>query len=148
MLRTVTRGKGGLKMKKTIIILSSALLSFPVLCKEMIQIKGSDTIVNLVQRLSEEYMKSNKNVAIAVTGGGSGTGIAALINNKCDVANASRSIKDKEIKNAEENGITVKEFVIATDGLCIIVNKNNPVKKLTTDQVGKIYRGEITNWKQ
>jgi len=113
----------------------------------MLQIKGSDTLINLVQKLAEEYMKENPGSYIAVTGGGSGTGVAALINKKCDIANASRLMKPKEIAQASDRGITVNRVVIAVDGLSVIANGNNPVNQLTVDQIGKIFRGEITNWK-
>lgn len=114
---------------------------------EMIQIKGSDTLVNLVQRLSEVYMGENPGSFIAITGGGSGTGIAAMINGKCDIANASRAMKTPEIARTFENGIDVKRVVIAMDGLSVIVNAGNPIEGLTLDQIGKIFRGEVTNWK-
>jgi len=113
----------------------------------MINIKGSDTCVNLVQRLAEVYMEKNR-VPIAVTGGGSGTGIAALINGTIDVADSSREMKPEEIQQAKAQGFTPAEFTIAVDGLSIIVNKANPVKQLTTDEVGRIFKGEITNWSQ
>lgn len=115
---------------------------------EMLQIKGSDTLINLVQRFSEVYMEKNKGKYIAVTGGGSGTGIAALINKKCDIANASRKIKDKEVKKATKKEIDIKRVVVALDGLCVIINPNNPVDGLTVEQIGKIFKGEITNWNQ
>jgi phosphate transport system substrate-binding protein len=114
----------------------------------MIQIKGSDTLINLVQKLSEEYMDKNPGRYIAVTGGGSGTGIAALINKKCDIANASRNMKPKEINKALAAGVSPKRVVIAMDGLSVIVNSENPVSKLTMDQIGKIFRGEIKNWSE
>jgi phosphate transport system substrate-binding protein len=123
------------------------LLAGNVHAKNMVQIKGSDTLINLVQRLSEVYMERNKGSAIAVTGGGSGTGIAALINGKADIADASRDMKAKEVAQAQDAGIDPKRVVIALDGLSVIVNGNNPVTKLTMDEIGKIYRGEITNWK-
>ena len=113
----------------------------------MVQIKGSDTLINLVQKLSEEYMKANGGY-IAVTGGGSGTGIAALINGKCDIADASRNMKPKEIINANNVGIMPKRIVIALDGLSVIVHGSNTVKKLTMDQIGKIFRGEVKNWSE
>lgn len=116
--------------------------------RDMVQVKGSDTLINAVQRLSEVYMEKNPGKVIAVTGGGSGTGIAAMVNGKCDIANASRAIKPKEVEMAVQRGIAPKNIVVAIDGLCVIVNKANPVKQLTVDQVGKIYRGEITNWKE
>jgi len=115
--------------------------------QNMIQIKGSDTLINLVQTLAEAYMAKNPGKMIAVTGGGSGTGIAALIDGKCDIADASRSIKDKEIKLANERGVDPRVVIIAVDGLSVITHQNNPVNKLTIDQLGAIFRGEITNWK-
>lgn len=115
--------------------------------EDMIQIKGSDTLINLVQRLAEVYMERNPGSYIAVTGGGSGTGIAALINNKCDIANSSRLMKDSEISQASEQGMSVHRVVVAVDGLSVITNPNNSVDKLTVDQIGAIFRGEIVNWK-
>jgi len=114
----------------------------------MIQVKGSDTLINLVQRLSEVYMEQNPGKYIAVTGGGSGTGIAALINGKCDIADASRLMKPKEVTNAMSAGVSPQRVVIAIDGLSVIVNGNNPVDKMTMDTIGKIFRGEVTNWSQ
>jgi phosphate transport system substrate-binding protein len=116
--------------------------------RDMVQIKGSDTLINLVQKLSEMYMEKNPGKAIAVTGGGSGTGLAALVNGKCDIANASRLMKEKEVASAVEKGMEPKKVIVAIDGLSIIVSGKNPVKQLTVDQVGKIYRGEILNWKE
>jgi phosphate transport system substrate-binding protein len=114
---------------------------------KMIQIKGSDTMVNLVQILAEEYMNQNPGSALAVLGGGSGTGITGLINQTCDIADHSREWKQKEIDQAWEKGISPRFFVIAVDGLSIIVNEKNPLEKLTMAQVGALYRGEIKNWK-
>jgi len=114
---------------------------------KMIQIKGSDTMVNLVQILAEEYMGKYPGSAIAVLGGGSGTGITGLINQTCDIANSSREWKPKEIDQAWDKGITPRPFVIAVDGLSIIVNEKNPIARLTVAQVGALYRGEIKNWK-
>ena len=116
--------------------------------RKMMQIKGSDTLVNLVQILSEAYMAKNPRNPIAVLGGGSGTGIAALINGTCDVANHSRPMKEKEIQMAKDNGVTPHTFVIAVDGLSVIVNESNAVSRLTMDQIGAMFRGEIKNWKE
>ncbi len=113
----------------------------------MIQIKGSDTLVNLVQVLAEEYMGKNPGVAIAVMGGGSGTGVTGLINKTCDIADHSREWKTSEINQAWEKGVAPRFFVIAVDGLSIIVNEKNTLDKLTMAQVGALYRGEIKNWK-
>ncbi len=116
--------------------------------RNMMQIKGSDTLVNLVQILSEEYMAKNPRSPIAVLGGGSGTGIAALINGTCDIANLSRPMKDKEIEMARDRGVVPRTFVIAVDGLSVIVNGSNTVSRLTMDQIGAMFRGEIKNWKE
>lgn len=113
-----------------------------------IQIKGSDTIVNAVQKVSEEFMKQYRRVFVAVTGGGSGVGIASLINKTCDVASASREMKPKEIQIANQRGVFPKEFVVAYDGIAVIVNKDNPVNKLTIGDLHKIYTGKATNWKE
>jgi phosphate transport system substrate-binding protein len=116
--------------------------------RKMMQIKGSDTLVNLAQILAEAYMTKNPRSPIAVLGGGSGTGIAALINGTCDIANHSRPMKEKEIKMAKDNGVTPYTFVIAVDGLSVIVNGDNPISQLTMEQIGAMFRGEIRNWKE
>jgi len=116
--------------------------------KKMTQIKGSDTMVNLVQILAEAYMEKHPENLIAILGGGSGTGIAALINGTCDIANHSRPMKEKEIKMAMEKGVKPYRFIIAVDGLSVIVNESNPIEKMTVDQIGAMYRGEIKNWKE
>lgn len=139
-------------MKRTIVIivLSLALLSGLLLAapaKKMIQIKGSDTMVNLVQIMAEEYMGKNPGVAIAVLGGGSGTGITGLINQTCDIADSSREWKPKEIDQAWEKGVSPRFFVVAVDGLSIVVNEKNPIDQLTVAQAGALYRGEIKSWK-
>ncbi len=113
-----------------------------------IMIKGSDTMLNLVQRLGESFSTVQPDVTVSVAGGGSGVGINALINREVPVAMASRGIKSKEISQARSNGVNPVEIVIALDGLSVIVNSKNPVSKLTIDQIGAIYRGEITNWSQ
>ena len=135
-------------MKKiTIIALATlTLLGGLLLGAKMIQVKGSDTMVNLVQILAEEYMTKNPGTPIAVLGGGSGTGITGLINQTCDLANSSREWKPKEIDQAWEKGVSPKPFVVAVDGLSIVVNEKNPVEQLTVAQVGALYRGEIKNW--
>lgn len=109
--------------------------------------KGSDTIVNLALAWAEFYQNEHSDVRISVTGGGSGTGIAALINNTVDIANASRQIKDEEIENARENGVEPKEYVIARDAIAIIVHPDNPIDELTLEQISAIYSGQITNWR-
>jgi phosphate transport system substrate-binding protein len=116
--------------------------------KKQIQVKGSDTEVNLVQMLAENYMKKNKAVSIAVTGGGSGTGIAAILNKSADLANSSREMKDDELAQARLKGIDIQRVIFATDALTIIVNESNEIKKLDVAALGKLFRGEIKNWKE
>jgi phosphate transport system substrate-binding protein len=132
-------------MKKLLITLTVlATLLFGV----EIMVKGSDTMLNLTQRLAESFSAVQPDVTVSVTGGGSGVGINALINQEVPLANASRAIKSKEISQARANGVNPVEIVIALDGLSVIVNGKNPVNQLTVEQIGAIYRGEITNWNQ
>ena len=114
--------------------------------KEAIQIKGSDTMVNLGQAWAEEFNKRHPNVNISITGGGSGTGIAALISGTCDIAESSREMAAKEIKQAEDKGIKPVQDIVALDGLAVVVNPKNPVKDLTLDQLRDIFMGNIDNW--
>lgn len=112
-----------------------------------IQNKGSDTIVNLALAWAERYQQEHPEVRISVTGGGSGTGIASLMNGTVDIANASRAIKQEEIAQAVQSGIEPVEHVIARDAIAVIVHPDNPVNELTMSQVSRIFRGEINNWK-
>jgi len=113
-----------------------------------IQNKGSDTIVNLALAWAERYQSANPDVRISVTGGGSGTGIAALINGTVDLASASRQIKIEEIESARAKGIEPLEHIIARDAIAVVVNAENPVKELTLQQIADIYSGKITNWSE
>lgn len=113
-----------------------------------IQIKGSDTMVNLGQAWAERYMEKNPNAFIAITGGGSGTGIASLISGTCDIVQCSRKMKDKEIETARSKGIEPIEFIVALDGLTVVVHPKNPISKLTIDQLADIFTGRIKNWKE
>lgn len=113
-----------------------------------IENKGSDTLVNLALAWAERYMELHPEVRISVTGGGSGTGIAALINGTVDIANASRQMKPEEIKAAEANGITPVEFVVARDAIAVVVHPSNPVDELTLQQISDIYTRKITNWRE
>ena len=111
-----------------------------------IENKGSDTIVNLALAWAEKYQGDHPSVRISVTGGGSGTGIASLINGTVDIANASRQIKSEEIDQAKSNGIDPMEHIIARDAIAVIVNPENPVNELTLKQISDIYSGKISNW--
>lgn len=113
-----------------------------------LQIKGSDTMVNLGQAWAEAFMKKNPGSMVAVTGGGSGTGIAALINGTCDIAQASRSMKPQEIGQAKAKGIVPKEYKVALDGIAVVVNPKNPVSRLSFEELRGIFMGSVTDWKQ
>lgn len=115
---------------------------------QYIENKGSDTIVNLALAWAETYQIEHSDVRISVTGGGSGTGIAALINGTVDLANASRKIKDEEIAEAQSKGVNPLEHIIARDAIAVIVNMENPVSELTLQQIADIYSGKITNWNE
>ncbi len=130
------------------IALAAIGLVTPAAADNTITVKGSDTMVILGQRWAEEYMKERKDVTIQVTGGGSGTGIAALINGTTTLANSSRPIKPEEKEAAKKNGIDVVEIKTAMDALAVVVNAASPVDHLTMKQVGMIYTGYTNNWKQ
>lgn len=115
--------------------------------KATIIVNGSDTMVNMGAALAEEFMITTENVEVVVSGGGSGTGIASLINGSCDIAQSSRAMKQEEKDNAGKQG-TLHEVIVAFDGLAAVVHPSNPVKEMTLQDLAKIYRGEITNWKE
>jgi len=112
-----------------------------------ITVQGSDTLLNVATAWSDAFMDANPGVDISVQGGGSGTGIAALLNGTADFANASREIKDEELAEAETLGVDPVEHKVAIDGIAVVVNPANGVEALTMEQLGQIFRGEITNWK-
>jgi phosphate transport system substrate-binding protein len=129
-------------------LLTIALLGSSTAAAGTLTMKGSDTMVILGQRWAETYMKKNSNTTIQVTGGGSGTGISALINGTTDVCQSSRSIKQSEKEKLRERYNTPGvEISVAKDGLAVYVNAMNLVKALTMDQLRLIYTGKITNWK-
>ena len=138
------------------LLVLAALLSATVLTQcgsgrrgETITLKGSDTMVILGQRWAEVYMETHKGVVIQVTGGGSGTGIAALINGTTDVAQSSRSIKSEEQKQIDDRyDEPPHETVVARDGLAIYVSESNPLKEVTIAQLKAIYTGQTKNWKE
>lgn len=114
-----------------------------------ISIKGSDTMVILGQRWAEAYMNLNKGLTIQVTGGGSGTGIAALINGSTDICASSRPMKEKEKQQVRARQTKdVKEIPVALDGLAIYVHESNPLKDISLAQLKSIYTGKLTNWKE
>ncbi len=115
---------------------------------QSIKIKGSDTEVNLALDLAETFMEKDPDISIAVTGGGSGTGIAALLNQKCDIANSSREFRDAEMNLAVKLGINVIPIVFAIDALAFVVNPSVEVEALTVEQIAQIFRGDVSSWKE
>jgi len=116
--------------------------------EQSLTVKGSDTLLHLSTEWAEAFMDANPDIDVAVTGGGSGTGIAALLNGTTDVANASRKIKQKELDNAKASGKQIKEIKVARDGISVVVHPSNPVNELTMDQLKKIFAGAYTKWSQ
>ncbi len=137
-------------MKRNIIILVIGIfasLHISVEAQKLV-IKGSDTVLPLSQKEAEVYMKSNKSASISVVGGGSGVGIAALIEGNTDIAMSSRPIKMDERLKLQDAGRAYKEVTIAFDALAVVVSPNNKVSQLTREQLEGIYTGKITNWKE
>lgn len=130
-------------------LLSTALTAaVSVQARTVIQNKGSDTLVNVAQAWAEEYQNVSADVAVAVSGGGSGTGIAAMINGTVDIANASRKMKDKELKMAQDRGQNPIEHVVGYDALAVYLHSDNPMKEMSMSQLKEIYgrKGKAKNW--
>ena len=132
-------------MKRTIISIIALAIAINVQAQ---RIKGSDTMLPLSQKEAEVYMQTNNTAKITVTGGGSGVGIAALIDGTTEIAQASRKIKMDEKIKLQEAGVTYKEVVVAFDALAVVVNPNNPISQLTREQLEGIFTGKIKNWKE
>jgi phosphate transport system substrate-binding protein len=111
-------------------------------------IKGSTTVLPIAQATSEVFMEKNPSIQISVQGGGSGVGIASLLDKTTDIADSSRKIKKEEIDKAKAGGVSPFETEIALDGIAVIVNPGNPVKALTKDQIKAVYTGKVSNWSQ
>lgn len=135
-------------MSIRLITIITALFLFFSIDLSAQKIKGSDTVLPITQEIAETYMKSYPDKNITVTGGGSGVGISSLMDGTTDIAMASRAIKFGEKMKLKAANQDVEEVIIAYDALAVIVNPNNPVKKLTREQLEKIFRGKITNWKE
>jgi phosphate transport system substrate-binding protein len=112
-----------------------------------ITIKGSTTVLPIAQSCAEAFMNKHSDVNISVQGGGSGVGIASIIDGTADIGDASRPIKDKEKATASEKGVNVYENVVAADGIAVIVHPSNSVNGLTKEQIKNIYTGKYSNWK-
>ena len=118
--------------------------------RTVLQNKGSDTLVNVAQAWAEAYTNVDPNLAVAVTGGGSGTGISAMINGTVDIANSSRQMRESELEAARENGTDPVEHVVGYDALAIFLHHDNPITEMTLDQLAQIYGegGTIDTWDQ
>jgi phosphate binding protein len=144
----------GTIVKLRIVLTGTVLLSFA--CgggngagdRTVIQNKGSDTLVNVAQSWAEAYGQVHPAVAVAVTGGGSGTGFSALLNGTVDIANASRQIRDSEIESARGNGFEPVEFIVGYDALAVFLHPNNPISEFTFGQLASIYGegGPFESW--
>lgn len=140
-----------MKFVRTVLLSAASIFATGgqiVAANDLIQNKGSDTLVNVAQAWAETYPTINPAVTVAVSGGGSGTGIAAMINGTVDIANASRQMKAKEIASAKASGQNPVEFVVGYDALAVFVHENNPAKAFTFNQLGKIFGrgGGATKW--
>jgi phosphate transport system substrate-binding protein len=138
------------KAKLSLGLLIVALIGFAFMpAPTKITVKGSDTMVILAQKWAEVYMKSHQDVVVQVTGGGSGTGISALINGATDICNSSRSMKSSEIDKLKERYASMGvEIPCAKDGITIFLNESNPVSELSIKQLAGIFSGKIRNWKE
>ncbi|TYC03066.1 MAG: PstS family phosphate ABC transporter substrate-binding protein [Kosmotoga sp.] len=134
-------------MKRMLLVITVVLLGLFVFSQSLV-IKGSNTVYPVAQAWAEEFKKENPDVNITLEGAGSSTGIKALFNNQTDIANSSRWLKGSELQQMFEEGKYFVPFIIGYDGIAIIVNPSLPLDSITTDQLKKIYTGEITTWKQ
>ncbi|MBU1248977.1 MAG: PstS family phosphate ABC transporter substrate-binding protein, partial [Proteobacteria bacterium] len=134
-------------MKKLIALFAILAMSASVAFAGTVEIKGSTTVLPLMQKVVDHFQKAHPEIAISLSGGGSSNGAKALIDGTCDIAMMSRDMKDKEVKAAAENGREAVQHVVAFDCIVPVVNPANGVANITRDQLKKIYTGEITNWK-
>lgn len=142
-------------IKKVFILMISSQLffvAFPIAGysadHQAIQVKGSDTMVNLGQAWAEEFMRQHPDISIAVNGGGSGTGIAAIMAGTTDIAQSSRDMTAEEVKKANDLGHPIEKTIVGYDGIAIIVHNSNPLSQITVEQLSGIYSGKIKNWKE
>ena len=135
------------KVISTLILGMTILLSNQANAADQIIVNGSTTVLPVMQKVAESYMAANPGVEIVISGGGSGNGIKALIDGLCNIAMASRDIKNNEVELAKKNGITPTRIAVAIDALIPVVNPKNPIKNLSMQQLQEIYMGKITNWK-
>jgi len=138
-----------MKVLSKVLTLALVTLGLTIPCyAEKIVVEGSTTLLPIAQKAAEVFMNSNPGADISVRGGGSGVGIASLIDGTCDIGDSSRPIKDTELDKAVTNGRSLKANVVAMDGICIIVHPSNSMSALSKKQIKDIYTGAISNWKQ
>ena len=133
-------------MKKIVMLLSALVLMNGAAMAQ--KLKGSDSVLPLAQKEAENYLKKNTSADVTVTGGGSGVGLAALIDNTTEFARASRTIKNEQLRKTPNAQHQRSAKRIAWDALAVVVNPKNPVSQLTREQLEGIFTGKITNWKQ
>ena len=131
-----------------IVLLLVSFAAVPPVWAGNVVIKGSTTVLPIAQKVSEAYMKENPDVRISISGDGSGNGIKALIDGMTDIADSSRFIKDKEVKQAVENGQYPVPFAVAYDCIVPVVHPSNPATDISMDQLKAVYQGQIKNWKE
>ncbi len=129
-------------------LLVMVVMSVGMVSAEDITVQGSSTVLPIAQKAAEVYMENNSDVNISVRGGGSGNGIAALIDGATDIADASRFIKFEEVENAVANGIYPVPHRVAMDGIAVVINPANKLEELSLEDIKKIYTGKITNWSE
>jgi phosphate transport system substrate-binding protein len=138
-------------MNKLFIIVGTILINILlVMAGEpmKLRVEGSTTVLPIAQLAAEEFMNANPDVTISIQGGGSGVGIASLMDKTCDIADASRAMKDDEIKSAIAKGVNPVAHIVAMDGIAVILHSSNKIANLTVEQIRKIYTGKISNWKE
>lgn len=134
-------------MKKTMLTILALGLAVPASAGRIV-LEGSTTVLPIAQKAAEVYMKKQPGADLSVRGGGSGVGIASIIDGTCDIANASRAIKPAELEKAAKKGRSLKAHVIAMDGISHILHPSNPLKGLTREQIKKLYTTRVKNWKE
>ena len=134
-------------MKKILMTVIAIGLAMPAFAEKVV-IEGSTTVLPVAQKAAEVFMKANPDADISVRGGGSGVGIASIIDGTCDIGDASRAVKPSELEKASKKGRNLKAHVIAMDGISHIVHPSNPVKDLTREQIKKMYTTRAANWKE
>jgi len=137
---------GIMALVAALVIFGTGTASTSLVEEKTITIRGSTTVLPISQNAAEVYMDRHEDVDISVQGGGSGVGVASIIDGTCDIADSSRSVKPNEIKDAKEKGVDLHANIIAMDGIAVIVHPSNEIDKISTEQIKGIYTGDISNW--